>query len=286
MKTNEEMIELLLAKMDRLEGFLHTPGGPIIHHVNKFRADVLAAIKRQDYINYSQVEAYHKLASLISNVNILPPLRGWAISPDIALMLYKYILNTKPKKVIEFGSGASTIIIAEAMKENGFGRLISVDHSETFGKITLERVNSANLNDFVDSRIKPLKPWPGEHISENDANEWYDLSVLYDCHDIEFVFVDGPPGLGGPCSRYPALPAVFEYLTVDAQIWVDDANRPDEKLICKTWAADFDLELEFVPLEKGLSCLTRKQKADSNKSSIQNELSNKFDFTSPEEEFG
>lgn len=69
------------------------------------------------------------------------------------------------------------------------------------------------------------------------------------------VFVDGPPGSICLFSRYPALPALINHLSPDAQIWMDDTIRDEERNICECWAKKFNLELNFLPMEKGLGIL-------------------------------
>jgi len=256
----EKILQDILNRLEKIEGYLNTPGGPIIHHINKHRADILSSVSRHDYINYSQVEQFFKLTNILPDFKDLPPLRGWAISPDVCLKLYDHLLSIKPKKIVEFGSGASTYIIAQALKNNGMGKLTSYDHSHEYSGKIRKNLESAGLIDFVDLKVAPLKSWDKNHLNEKpDENlVWYDRSLIDTVDDIDFVFIDGPPGLLCQYSRYPAVVVLNDSLSQDAEIWIDDANRIDEKEICENWAKSFDLELEFVPLEKGLGCLKKR----------------------------
>jgi hypothetical protein len=47
----------------------------------------------------------------------LPLLRGWAASPDVLLLVVRQIVNDRLQTVVELGSGASTVILARALKK-------------------------------------------------------------------------------------------------------------------------------------------------------------------------
>ncbi|CAM3375937.1 class I SAM-dependent methyltransferase [Halomonas lysinitropha] len=190
----------------------------------------------------------------------LPPLRGWATSPDVLLRLHAHIMATRPRIIVEFGSGASTLVIADALRQNGLGKLVSIEHSDHYGAQTLGTLQTESLEGWVDLRIGELEAWEGEHLNPEDAEKssrWYPLSLLEGVEGIDLLWVDGPPGATCLFSRYPALPALAEKLSPNAEVWLDDTIRQEEKDICERWAADHGFELEYYPLEKGLGRLTR-----------------------------
>ena len=125
-KEEENILQEILSRLEKIESYLNTPGGPIIHHINKYRADILSSIRRHELTNYSQIEQYIKLTSILPDATDLPPLRGWAISPDVCIKLYRHVVSVKPEVVVEFGSGASTYIIALAIKENGRTKYVHI----------------------------------------------------------------------------------------------------------------------------------------------------------------
>lgn len=210
---------------------------------------------------YSQLESLSWLQKRLLLKGQLPPLRGWATSPDVLLRLHTHIMKVQPKVVVEFGSGASTLVIADAMRQNGFGQLISLEHSKHYGEHTLSSLEEEFLQPWVDLRIGDLEAWSGDHLNTEEADKpslWYPKSFLQDIECIEMVWVDGPPAATCQYARYPALPALFERLSARAQVWMDDTIRQEEKDICQRWAEDYGFELEYFPLEKGLGVLSRK----------------------------
>ncbi|WP_447955852.1 class I SAM-dependent methyltransferase [Vreelandella sp. EE7] len=208
---------------------------------------------------YSQIESLFWLQKKMKIQGSLPPLRGWAASPDVLLKLHTYIIKSKPKLIVEFGSGASTIVIADALRQNGFGLLVSIEHSVDFGKDTLSLLNYEFLDPWVDFRIGELESWNSYHMNVREKekpSKWYPESVLSNIEGVDLILVDGPPASTCQFARYPALPTLFEKLSDNAQIWMDDTARRDEKAVCQRWADDYEFDLKFFSLEKGLGILS------------------------------
>lgn len=209
---------------------------------------------------FTQLESLLWLQRRLKIKGQLPPLRGWAASPDVLLRLHVFIMQTKPDVIIEFGSGASTLVIADALFQNGKGKLYSVDHSHYYGAQTMSILENEKLQKYVDMRIGELEPWEAEHLNPENTEKisrWYPISLLVDIKDIDLVWVDGPPGATCLYSRYPALPALADKLLPHAEVWMDDTVRQEEKDICERWAKDNNFEIEYYPFEKGLGRLTR-----------------------------
>nr|WP_276509330.1 glycosyltransferase [Paenalcaligenes hominis] len=221
---------------------------------------------------YAQLESLSWLQRRLRIKGQLPPLRGWATSPDVLLHLQTHIMATRPRIIVEFGSGASTLVIADALRQNGIGKLISIEHSHYYGAQTLSTLQAESLEDWVDLRIGELEAWEGEHLNPADAEKvsrWYSVSLLEGVHNIDLLWVGGLPGATCLYSRYPALPTLASQLSVHAEVWMDDTTRQEEQDICERWAKDYGFELDYLPLEKGLGRLRRIRLSDHVVSSIQ-----------------
>lgn len=48
----------------------------------------------------------------------LPPLSTWAATPDLLVALYRTIREQRTARVLELGSGLSTIVMARALEQN------------------------------------------------------------------------------------------------------------------------------------------------------------------------
>ncbi len=225
-------------------------------NAGKFTRDLLIVQNRL----YAQLESLSWLQRRLKIKGQLPPLRGWATSPDVLLRLHAHIMATRPRVIVEFGSGASTLVIADALRQNGVGKLVSIEHSDHYGAQTLGTLHAESLEGWVDLRIGDLEAWEGEHLNPEDAEKpsrWYPVSLLEGVGSVDLLWVDGPPGATCLFSRYPALPALADKLSPNAEVWMDDTIRQEEKDICEHWAKGHGFELEYFPLEKGLGRLTR-----------------------------
>ncbi|WP_426241020.1 class I SAM-dependent methyltransferase [Psychrobacter sp. TWP2-1-2] len=241
-----------ISKIENLENIFAEES---IKQFNKLTQDL---IKVQNRI-YSQLESLSWLQRRLLPNTQIPPLRGWASSPDVLLRLHTHIVNTKPKVIVEFGSGASTLVIADALSQNGGGKLFSIEHSEHYGAQTISQLEQNSLNRWVDLRIGGLEPWDAEHINHNDASKpslWYPKSLLQNIENINLIWVDGPPGNICAYSRYPALPALSSQLSDSVEVWMDDTVRQEERDICEDWAQNNGFNIQYYPLEKGLGRLT------------------------------
>ena len=208
---------------------------------------------------YSQLESLIWLQKRLKISGELPPLRGWPTSPDFLLKLHSWIVKHKPLTVVETGSGASTIVIADALRQNGFGKLYSFEHLQKYANQTQEMLQDEYLTPWVELLVGELELWKGKHLNPHDSGKpssWYPLK-LSGIENIDLLVVDGPPKSICQYARYPAVPALFDRLSPKAEVWMDDAIRQEEKDICKHWANEYGFNFEYIPLEKGLGVLTR-----------------------------
>lgn len=218
---------------------------------------------------YAQLEKLNWLTRSVRLSYSLPALRGWAASPDVLLMLHEHVRQRRPKLVVEFGSGCSTVVIADALRQNGFGKLVSFEHSSDYAAQTSGYLERENLDVWVDLRVHDLAVWDQDHLASRSSQgaaesteppslRWYDATRMTDLEGIDLMFVDGPPGGTCPYSRYPALPALADRLSSNAEVWMDDTIRQEEKDICADWAKQYDMSIRYIEFEKGLGRL-RKQ---------------------------
>jgi hypothetical protein len=89
------------------------------------------------------------------------------------------------------------------------------------------------------------------HIG-NELFRWYDLTGVSLPDQAEIIFVDGPPKSAGPLARYPALPLLFERLSSDGVLLMDDAARSEERAAVDRWNEEFfGIEIRFHADAKG-----------------------------------
>ena len=195
----------------------------------------------------------------------LPYLTGWAGSPEFISTLVATIREHEPRTVVELGSGASTVVMAYALEEGRHGHLIALDHKEEYAADTRRQLARHALQRQADVRHAPLESMQ----VEEQTWTWYDVHALDDCPAIDMLVVDGPPYETQPMARYPALPMLFDKLSDEALVVVDDAYRDDEEEMLKRWLHQFkDLELKLKESPKGTAILYRKKEKCSVKESV------------------
>jgi predicted O-methyltransferase YrrM len=203
---------------------------------------------------YSQIDALFSIHALINIRHPLPTMRGWPVSPDFVKVLMALILAEKPGKMVETGSGVSSIIAGYCLEKNGRGALVSYDHDEKYAGVSSKNIKSHMLEEMVTVIHAPLK-----NINvRGETFIWYDPSCIRMQEKIDLLVIDGPPGHLQRMARYPALPVFFDRLSDHAVLLLDDAAREDEKKIVEKWLMEYPcFESEYVDTEKGATILRR-----------------------------
>ncbi len=206
----------------------------------------------------NQLQQTESLLALFNALDIrrpLPGTGGTASSPDFLKLLAAEILRARPETVVEVGSGVSTLIAGYALKANGRGKLVSLDHLEKYADITREQVASHGLEDIVSVVYAPIE----NYDLGGDAMPWYDTSALGDVR-ADLLIVDGPPAELHPLARYPALPLLDERLGDGATVILDDAGRAGERRVVERWRREFpSFEYESYPSAKGTAILRKRE---------------------------
>ena len=166
----------------------------------------------------------------------LPNLGSWKADTGLLTLVVDHILAEKPKLVVEFGTGASTLVVARALEKAGGGTLISFEQHADFVEATRQWIGEYGLS--ADLRAVPLRPapegWPGL---------WYDHGRLPD--GIDLMLIDGPPWTIHPMTR-GAAGTLFGQIAPGGTVMLDDAARPGERLVARRWRKahpEFDFKL-------------------------------------------
>jgi predicted O-methyltransferase YrrM len=156
----------------------------------------------------------------------LPHLGSWKADVGLLELVTDHILANRPQVVVEFGTGASTLIIARALRKAGVDAdFISIEQHEDFAQQTRAWLAEHGL--AADLRSAPLAPSPGGW-----PGLWYDHDALPD--RIDFMLVDGPPWSIHPFTR-GAAETLFDRIPVGGTIMLDDAARPGERVVARRW---------------------------------------------------
>lgn len=140
---------------------------------------------------------------------------SWAMSRDALEELDALVWRESPRRIIEFGSGASTVVLGRYARLTG-ADVLSIEHDPTYQRKTRGLLASAGLVGSVDLRLCPLEGEP----------PFYRVDLP---SDVDLVVVDGPPDSTG--GRQRALDFALPRLRPGWLVWLDDAHRPTERAI-------------------------------------------------------
>lgn len=181
---------------------------------------------------------------------IVYPVNPAALCPENALFVVQQIYLRRPKRVLEFGSGASTVLIARALRQLDVqGRLTSLDHLDGWYQRTRDQLRATGLEEVARVHHSPLERRAGLEVP------WYDVSALpEDDAPYDLVLVDGPEGGSGePLARLGGFLSVRERLAPGAVILLDDGLRRGEREIVRRWQqAEPNLRTSFHKSETGM----------------------------------
>lgn len=155
----------------------------------------------------------------------LPYLGSWKADTGFLHLIVDTIEAKRPQTVVEFGAGATSLIIARALQRNGGGTQISCDQHSGFVTATRQWLHDNGVE--ADLRATPFKTapngWPGV---------WYDHGPLP--AEIDLLLIDGPPWAIHPYVR-GAADSLFDRITIGGTVLLDDAARPGERVIARKW---------------------------------------------------
>jgi predicted O-methyltransferase YrrM len=207
---------------------------------------------------YRQIEALVMLTKCLPLRHPLPPMRGWAVSPDLALLLYELVHTHEPTLVVECGAGVSSLVLGYALESVGAGRLIAFEHDAGHAQRTAALVRRHRLERQIEIVHSGLQ----ETRLAGETWQWYggEVEETLVGKRARLVFVDGPPSSLQPLARYPALRRLSPFLAEDAILVLDDVARPDEWAITERWLReDARLTLQRIAHEKGTAILSRSR---------------------------
>lgn len=183
----------------------------------------------------SKAEKKRLLDRLDLPEDALPHLGSWKADTGLLHLVVDTIEKERPRHVVEFGCGASSLVIAAALKKAGLPPHLSFDQHADFVESTKTWLATHGLEaDIRHAALKPGSDWPGLFYDTGPVEPGIDLMVI-----------DGPPWSLHPMTR-GAADRLFGQLAERATILLDDASRPGERLVARRWARehpDIDFKL-------------------------------------------
>jgi predicted O-methyltransferase YrrM len=139
-------------------------------------------------------------------------------------------------RIVECGSGVSTVVLARLLRERGAGRLVALEHDRHSAAFVHQQLRREALDGIARVLDAPLEGEP----------PWYAPARLLEPPDeLDLLIVDGPPAYdaGHGTRRAPALPRFQQRLVRGAAAVLDDIARPAERDVLAGWGGIHRLAL-------------------------------------------
>jgi hypothetical protein len=132
--------------------------------------------------------------------------------------------------------------------------VVSLENTEKFAINTADNVVKHRLQNIAEVIHAPMK----EITVAEETWLWYDTQQIKHLTSIDMLIIDGPPSHIQKMARYPALPILFNELSENAVVLLDDSKREDERKIVERWLREFhNLQCEWIDTEKGAAILRK-----------------------------
>lgn len=183
------------------------------------------------------VELGRRYQQLVQHDRLMPAADGgWALTARTLVWLLDHVAAGGVTRVLECGSGTSTIWLAAALEQRGEGHVFALESDPDYARQTRADLATIGLSHRAEVIDAPLVDVA---VNGREPRPWYDLSGLPDdATDIDLLFVDGPVGALAPEVRYPAFPRLANRLAEHAVTVLDDTTRPDEANIVEVWLSE------------------------------------------------
>jgi predicted O-methyltransferase YrrM len=170
---------------------------------------------------------------------------SWAMDPTSCRFLAAFTRALGAKRVLEFGSGFSTLMMAREIPAQEGNYLLSVDDSEKYTKLAREAFETSECPAKVEFRTAPLKlKMYGPRVLLG-----YTLpkGLLEAMGPFDLVLIDAPHhDYGRESVFYDAFAAVAP----GGYLVLDDANRADmEKEYVRAWLDTYGDAIDPIMLE-------------------------------------
>lgn len=180
----------------------------------------------------ADLRAWQILTPLLGAGGYLPWTSG-SMRPTALVAVCNEVVHGNRSRIVECGSGASTVMLARLLRERQGGRLTALEHDGHWAALVAGQLRREGLDSIAQVIHAPLGGEP----------EWYGAAALAAVPGkVDLLLVDGPPAFdpGMGASRAPALPWFEARLVAGAVVMLDDLDRPGERQVVAEWEAASD----------------------------------------------
>ncbi|MBC2846107.1 class I SAM-dependent methyltransferase [Winogradskyella flava] len=216
-----------------------------------------------DKIHRSNDDAYalQVILKLFPEYTYLP-FTPFSLNPYTIIHILNDILLNNRKQIVEFGSGISTIVIAQFIKTNKLKtKILSIDNNKDWQSIISQEVEKYNCGMNLTLLHAELEENTRDNYIIDQNKYWYNNEIvettINSIENIDLVIVDGPSTGTSAYARYPSFFSVQNKLASSYCIFLDDIKRNGERKIIEKWNKTIQGNLQY---EKMYATITVGQK--------------------------
>lgn len=183
---------------------------------------------------------------------------GWALHVDSCKFLATLIRKYHLKNVLEFGSGFSSIMIANEIKHSRDHLLVSIDNSQYYSQIARQSLVKNNIKANIEFYTFPIRP----RVYHKKILLFYAIPQGFwsNFGKFDLVLIDAPHHDFG---REAGFYEVFYRLKIGGIAVIDDSNRRSQEMVyAKKWQQIFGDAISMTLLKdigSGLNVITKLQ---------------------------
>jgi hypothetical protein len=133
----------------------------------------------------ADLHAWQILAPLLATDPYLPWTSG-SMRPAALVTVCNEVVHGSRTRIVECGSGMSTVVLARLLRERGEGAPVALEHDHHWAALVEEQLRREDLEGVARVHYAPLGGDP----------TWYDLHGSDRLPDeVDLLVVDGPPGV-------------------------------------------------------------------------------------------
>jgi predicted O-methyltransferase YrrM len=156
---------------------------------------------------------------------------GWALAPDVLRLLDALVERLRPRHVVEFGSGISTLVLARSAARVGGCRITSIDHDPEFAGVSAGALSGSDGESLVELQLAPLVA--RSRAGRLGPEYLVDRSRLASPAPADLIVIDGPPAVLG--GRAGTLYQALDFAQAGSIVLLDDAERESEQAALRSW---------------------------------------------------
>lgn len=175
------------------------------------------------------LHAWHILRPLLDRGGYLPWSTG-SMRPAGLVVVCNDIVHGARTRIVECGSGVSTVVLARLLGERGAGGVVALEHDAHWAAVVRDQLRRESLHHIARVIDAPLQGDP----------PWYASGALAELPtEVDLLVVDGPPAGAADRAalRTPALERLASHLADGATVILDDIARPGERDVVAGWQA-------------------------------------------------